>query len=531
MGYKENWIGWRVHNLQGKYFFSCDVVFNESVPGHLSPHCGIPIDFASLPPPSIASEANSNLILPLAPNQRPSTSYTPLHLPTLSDTICDCDIIISTHTQHTTRTDTSLLLKTKCHYNDIHTITSFISINDIPPHDHSLHSFEHTNYHNLFNLCFLSSPLPSFWHHITDLSKPLNTYHEALSRPDEDVWISTMKREHDSLEERKAFKRTFLPDGQKAIRVCWTYEFKYNPNGSIIVGKEKAHLVAQGLSQQPEDYGETHAPVIKFTSVQILLAFANMFDYEIMSFDVKTAFLYAWLPYSIYIKQIPGYPEENPRTVLKLLATLYRLKQSAYEWVQDAIQNLRFYGTTTLQGRSCSFYRTLDNSPSSIHYHAILQLATHPYHTYPRRWWPCNIQLPSSIHLVCSRNVQADQFCTYVLVPWSTQDILVIILPRIVPTKLSRYLRQTLSATYWRTGGWRTANQLTCHSYTSYPTYPPAHQMPVMKFLTKTLPFCTNALCKNNSTCFGCLWCLWLSLSCFGSIWLDVKIWKNAKKS
>ena len=38
-------------------------------------------------------------------------------------------------------------------------------------------------------------------------------------------------------------------------------------------------------------------------------------------------------------------------------------------------------------------------------------------------------------------------------------------------------------------------------------------------------------LCKNNSTCFGCLWCLWLSLSCFESIWLDVKIWKNAEKS
>ena len=40
-----------------------------------------------------------------------------------------------------------------------------------------------------------------------------------------------------------------------------------------------------------------------------------------------------------------------------------------------------------------------------------------------------------------------------------------------------------------------------------------------------------QVLCKNNSTCFGCLWCLWLSLSCFGSIWLDVKIWKNAEKS
>ena len=51
-----------------------------------------------------------------------------------------------------------------------------------------------------------------------------------------------------------------------------------------------------------------------------------------MSFDIKTAFLHARLPYSIYVKQIPGYPKGNPRTVLKLLIALYGLKQSAYEW-------------------------------------------------------------------------------------------------------------------------------------------------------------------------------------------------------
>jgi hypothetical protein len=64
----------------------------------------------------------------------------------------------------------------------------------------------------------------------------------------------------------------------------------------------------------------------------IILAFTNRYDYKIMSFDIKTAFLHARLPYSIYVKQIPGYPEENPHTVLKLLVALYGLKQSAYEW-------------------------------------------------------------------------------------------------------------------------------------------------------------------------------------------------------
>jgi Reverse transcriptase (RNA-dependent DNA polymerase) len=141
-----------------------------------------------------------------------------------------------------------------------------------------------------------------------------------------------MKHKFDSLEEHKAFKCTPLPEGQKAIGIQWTYNYKYHPDGSIILGKEKACLVAQGFSQQPEDYRETYAPVIKLTSVRILLAFVNNHDYEIMSFNVKTAFLHAKLPSPIYVKQIPGYPKDNPRAVLKLLVALYGLKQSAYEW-------------------------------------------------------------------------------------------------------------------------------------------------------------------------------------------------------
>jgi hypothetical protein len=70
-----------------------------------------------------------------------------------------------------------------------------------------------------------------------------------------------MKQKQDSLEECKAFKCTFLPDGQKAISVCWTYNYKYNSDSSIIIRKEKAHLVAQGFSQCPKDYSKTYAPL------------------------------------------------------------------------------------------------------------------------------------------------------------------------------------------------------------------------------------------------------------------------------
>ena len=76
-----------------------------------------------------------------------------------------------------------------------------------------------------------------------------------------------MQRELANLEDQHAFERTILPPAWKAIGLRWCYVYKYNPDGSIILGKEKAHLVAQGFSQHPEDYGSPYAPVAKMTSI------------------------------------------------------------------------------------------------------------------------------------------------------------------------------------------------------------------------------------------------------------------------
>ena len=54
-----------------------------------------------------------------------------------------------------------------------------------------------------------------------------------------------------------------------------------NPDGTIIVGKEKARLVAQGFSQRPEDYSNTYSPVAKITSIHLVLTYAAHYDLEI----------------------------------------------------------------------------------------------------------------------------------------------------------------------------------------------------------------------------------------------------------
>ena len=99
----------------------------------------------------------------------------------------------------------------------------------------------------------------------------------------------------DSLCSRQAFKPADLPPGRKAIGVWWVFAFKYNPDGSVIHGKEKARLVVQGFSQRPKDFNETYAPIAKMMSIHIILAFAVSNDLEIMASDVKTTFLHCWL--------------------------------------------------------------------------------------------------------------------------------------------------------------------------------------------------------------------------------------------
>ena len=165
---------------------------------------------------------------------------------------------------------------------------------------------------------------------VFDLSKPPDNLCEAMVHPDADVWHAATDREHSSLMERGVFKPAHLPASRKAIGVRWVYAYKYHPDGSIIKGKKKACLVAQDFSQRPEDYGTTYAPVAKLTSIRIVLALAAKHDYEIVTYDVKTAFLHALLDRVIFCKHIPGFPipacdDGTPTDALQIIRAVYGL--------------------------------------------------------------------------------------------------------------------------------------------------------------------------------------------------------------
>ena len=162
-------------------------------------------------------------------------------------------------------------------------------------------------------------PDPLHLPYVFDLSKPPDNFREAMACPDADIWHSAMGHEHSSLMERGVFKPAKLPTGRKAIDVCWVYAYKYHLDGSIIKGKEKAHLTAQGFSQQPEDYGTTYAPVAKLTSIRIVLALVTKNDYEILTYNVKTAFYMLFSTASSSASTSLGFLFHQLMTVLLLM--------------------------------------------------------------------------------------------------------------------------------------------------------------------------------------------------------------------
>jgi len=84
-----------------------------------------------------------------------------------------------------------------------------------------------------------------------------------------------------------------LPKGKKAIRCKWVFAKKDgSPCGTV---SYKARLVAKVYAQREGiDYNEIFSPVVKHSSICILLALVAQYDYELDQLDLKSVFSAQW---------------------------------------------------------------------------------------------------------------------------------------------------------------------------------------------------------------------------------------------
>ena len=90
----------------------------------------------------------------------------------------------------------------------------------------------------------------------------------------------------------------------------------------------KARLVAKGYAQwEGIDYNEIFSPVVKHSSIQILLALVAQYELELYQFDVKTTFFHGNFGEEIYMFQPTGFKTVGKKNmVCKLKKSLYELK-------------------------------------------------------------------------------------------------------------------------------------------------------------------------------------------------------------
>ena len=86
----------------------------------------------------------------------------------------------------------------------------------------------------------------------------------------------------------------------------WIYKVKFSTDSSV--EKCKARFVARGFSQKEGiDYDETFTPVVRYSSIRVIISLASVMGWKLHQMDVKTAFLNGEIEEEVYIEQPEGF--------------------------------------------------------------------------------------------------------------------------------------------------------------------------------------------------------------------------------
>ena len=190
-----------------------------------------------------------------------------------------------------------------------------------------------------------------------------DTEKQAMSGPDAPWWRAAMDEETRNMEKNKVM--TSIPEeersfeqaqrGTKPIKSRFVFDLKLLAPSSTVTGptyrtfpdgrkvRYKCRMVAKGFLQKEGvdfDPDKIYAPTPQMDSIRLMLAQTLGLGWNLRQLDVTAAFLIASLPEEEQmLMELP-----NGRGLVKLLRSIYGLRQSAHRWHQEINGTLLEHG-------------------------------------------------------------------------------------------------------------------------------------------------------------------------------------------
>ena len=184
---------------------------------------------------------------------------------------------------------------------------------------------------------------------------------EALQSDHAMEWTQATDAEYGSLMEHGTWELVELPKGRSAINCKWIFRTKYDQNGNV--DRYKGRLVVKGFSQKSDvDYEETYSPIMRLTTLRVLVTWAASNRMVAHQMDVTTAFLNADLNEEIFMQQPDGYIQPGKEhLVCRLKKSLYGLKQTPGCWNIKFANHMKAIGFLQSDADPCVFVRIGQN--------------------------------------------------------------------------------------------------------------------------------------------------------------------------
>lgn len=145
------------------------------------------------------------------------------------------------------------------------------------------------------------------------------------------------------------------PPNTNIIGCKWVYKVKLKADGSI--ERYKARLLAKGFNQEEGvDYFDTFSPVVRPTTIRLVLTIALSQKWSLRQVDINNAFLHGSLNDIVYMEQPEGFVDSTRTNhVCKLHKALYGLKQAPRAWFTKLKLFLLQHGFRSCHSDSCLF--------------------------------------------------------------------------------------------------------------------------------------------------------------------------------